>query len=378
MFKNKLVLLASLFTNMGIVLTMPITTLYIHETLHKSLVVAGFVLMTFSIAMMAGNLLGGFLFDHWKQKSSMYFGGSLTVLSLGLISIFPIWQVYSSLVMVYGFGLGILSSNINGYLAFLQADDSQIFNNNYWLASLGSGLASFLSGILFSLNVRLVFAFSTVLFLATLVIIRTAFHNLTKHKSRSQTQGNRSFHLVHLNQIGFICLGFVVAWIGYEQWNSNISTLMVAKGISIQAYSLLFTINALVLLLFQPLTRFIFKDSFVNDKFRIVAGILIFALSYVAIINAAEYWRFVIGIIILTFGEILAFPAIPSMLNRYATDNDRGRFQSLGSLAGSLGRAIGPVAGGYIVTSFSYEGLFLLIVFLHLVSAFLILTLKAE
>ncbi|AZZ60607.1 MFS transporter [Oenococcus sp. UCMA 16435] len=130
MFKNKLVLLASFFTNMGIVLIMPITTIFIHKTLNKSLVVAGFVLMIFPVAMMAGNLLGGFLFDHWKEKLSMYLGGTLIIISLSLITLFPIWAVYSFLVVAYGIGLGILNSNINGYIAFLKSDDQQIFNNN--------------------------------------------------------------------------------------------------------------------------------------------------------------------------------------------------------------------------------------------------------
>ncbi|MDN6968010.1 MFS transporter [Oenococcus sp. UCMA 17063] len=377
MFKNKLVLLASFFTNMGIVLIMPITTLFIHKTLNKSLVVAGFVLMIFSVAMMVGNLLGGFLFDHWKEKLSMYLGGTLIIISLGLITLFPIWAVYSLLVVIYGVGLGILNSNINGYIAFLKSDDQQIFNNNYWLASMGSGIASFLSGILFAINIRLVFGFSTILFIVTLIIIKIGFHHIEKTKATSKNTKN-NFHSSYTGRIICVCFGLVVAWIGYEQWDSNISTLMISKGISVRAYSILFTINAAVLLVFQPLTKLIFKNSFFNDKLRVIVGIFIFSISYLLIIDTSQYWRFVLGIIVLTFGEILVFPAIPSLLNRYASDSNRGIIQSFGSLAGSLGRAIGPIVGGYIVTDFNYQFLFFAIFFLHVLSIIIFLPLKSN
>ncbi len=377
MFKNKLVLLASFFTNMGIVLIMPITTLFIHKTLNKSLVVAGFVLMIFSVAMMVGNLLGGFLFDHWKEKLSMYLGGTLIIISLGLITLFPIWAVYSLLVVIYGVGLGILNSNINGYIAFLKSDDQQIFNNNYWLASMGSGIASFLSGILFAINIRLVFGFSTILFIVTLIIIKIGFHHIEKTKATSKNTKN-NFRSSYTGRIICVCFALVVAWIGYEQWDSNISTLMISKGISVRAYSILFTINAAVLLVFQPLTKLIFKNSFFNDKLRVIVGIFIFSISYLLIIDTSQYWRFVLGIIVLTFGEILVFPAIPSLLNRYASDSNRGIIQSFGSLAGSLGRAIGPIVGGYLVTDFNYQFLFFAIFFLHVLSIIIFLPLKSN
>ncbi len=376
MFKNKLVLLASLFINMGIVLIMPITTLFIHRTLGKSLLIAGFVLMAFSLAQMAGNLLGGFLFDRWQPKQSMYLGGAITVVSLALITIFPIWLTYSLLVATYGFGLGILNASVNGYLAFLKKDDPQIFNNNYWLASLGSGLASFLSGILFGINVRLVFGFSTILFILTLILVRLSIHPVEKNTKLNNSKAQKTHSFPHLWPVVLVCLSFVIAWMGYEQWDTNISTFMISQGISVQAYSVLFTINAIVLLIIQPITKIVFRDTFRADKWRIISGIVMFSFSYLVIIDASNYWQFVVGIVILTFGEILAFPAIPSMLNRFATDENRGRIQSFGSLAGSLGRAIGPAIGGFLVTSFSYPSLFVTVFLLHILIAIVLLSLK--
>lgn len=105
---------------MGIGLIMPITTLFIHEKLKQSLVVAGYVLMGFSIAMVLGNLLGGFLLDRWRVKGTHYLGGIIVIGSLAIIALYPIWPLYAFIVVFYGLGLGILNSAVNGYIAYLQ------------------------------------------------------------------------------------------------------------------------------------------------------------------------------------------------------------------------------------------------------------------
>lgn len=61
LLKNKYILITNMLVNMGIGLIMPITTLYIHNVLHMSLVIAGYTLLFFSGAI----LIGGQLFDKW-------------------------------------------------------------------------------------------------------------------------------------------------------------------------------------------------------------------------------------------------------------------------------------------------------------------------
>ena len=78
--KNKYILFTNMLVNMGIGLIMPVTTLYIHNVLHMSLVIAGYTLLLFSGAMALGNLVGGRLFDKWHTKPLMYIGGMIIVL----------------------------------------------------------------------------------------------------------------------------------------------------------------------------------------------------------------------------------------------------------------------------------------------------------
>ncbi|AMV62326.1 permease of the major facilitator superfamily [Pediococcus damnosus] len=374
--KNKFVLLTNMLVNMGIGLIMPITTLYIHGTLHKSIVTAGYVLFCFSGAMMIGNLIGGKLFDSWKQKPLMYLCGSGVVIALFLVGLFPQWPIYPILITCYGLCLGGLNSSINGYLAFLQVSDPNIFNNGYWFASLGMGLATFLSGILFGVSIRVVFFSSAILFLFTTLIIRVAFHPIKKHVQTKPTTSFKSKTDRSFLNVLIICLAMIIIWICYEQWNSNVSVLMVAKHISIPKYSMLFTISTVEIVLVQPFMNRFFKPAFQSEKKRIILGLLAFACSYLFILNAESYWRFVAGITMVTLGEMLALIAIPAVLNRYASDQNRGTIQSLGSFAGSLGRALGPLLGGYFITGFGYNWTFLGMFIIHLLLIFPILSLK--
>ncbi|KRM90654.1 major facilitator superfamily permease [Liquorilactobacillus cacaonum DSM 21116] len=366
-----------MFVNMGIGLIMPITTLFIHEKLKQSLVVAGYVLMGFSIAMVLGNLLGGFLLDRWRVKGTHYLGGIIVIGSLAIIALYPIWPLYAFIVVFYGLGLGILNSAVNGYIAYLQKKDNAIFTNAYWLANVGMGVSTFLSGILFSIGIRAVFLSSMFLFIITIIMIIFYFKPIEqKRKTKKDSIGKIGRDEKSLVSLGIICLTVIIVWIGYEQWNSNISVLMLSKGISVQKYSFLFTISTLEIIIFQPLMRPLFKSSFKSEKKRVILGVLMFALSYLLILNATTYWRFILGITALSIGDILALTTLPALLNRYANDSNRASIQSVSSTAGSLGRSLGPLMGGYIISQYSYNILFIMIFSAHLILLPLIMSLK--
>nr|WP_017867478.1 MFS transporter [Ligilactobacillus pobuzihii]KRK09868.1 major facilitator superfamily permease [Ligilactobacillus pobuzihii E100301 = KCTC 13174]KRO00648.1 major facilitator superfamily permease [Ligilactobacillus pobuzihii]GEN48601.1 MFS transporter [Ligilactobacillus pobuzihii] len=349
---------------------MPITTLYVHNSLHKSLVIAGYVLLGFSGAMTVGNLIGGRLFDNWHQKKTMYLGGATQVLCLCLLTLFPIWPVYPILLVFYGLGLGVLNSAVNGYLAFLQKDDPNIFNNGYWLANIGMALATLLSGLLFDISIRLIFGGSALLFTLTLVLVRFKFQDFTVAKFSTKTMtGTVRTSLANKLGIFVVCLTMIVIWMCYEQWNSNVSVLMTSQGISVSRYSMLFTISTLEIIALQPFITRLFSNTFRADKLKVALGVLVFACSYLILVNAHEYWQFVAGITFVSLGEILALTAIPMLLNRYANDHDRGTIQSLGSLSGSLGRALGPLTGGWLITALGYDKTFLIFFFAHVVVA---------
>lgn len=307
----------------------------------------------------------------------MYVGGITQVLALILLAIFPIWPWYPVLLVVYGLGLGILNSAVNGFLAFLQKEDAQIFNNGYWMANIGMAIATLLSGILFDISIRLIFAGAATLFLLTLLLIRVKFPTFTVTQTNNESQNKQlTENQQHGWSVLLICLTMITIWLCYEQWNSNVAVLMTEQGISVSSYSMLFTISTVEIVVLQPLLTRLFPNNFRADRLRVILGTLIFAGSYLTLVYAQVYWQFVVGITFVSVGEILALTAIPMLLNRYAHDNNRGRIQSLSSLSGSLGRALGPLAGGSLITAIGYGQTFGLFFLAHLVMVGMILLVR--
>lgn len=375
--KNKYILITNMLVNMGIGLIMPITTLYIHNVLHMSLVVAGYTLLLFSGAMALGNLIGGQLFDKWRSKPLMYISAIIIVIALFLLTLYPYWPIYPILLMLYGTGLRILNASINSYLAFLQKYDANIFNNGYWAANIGMGLATFLSGIFFSINIQLVFGSSALLFLLALFIIKSQFASIDALRgSGTENSFHKTLNMHTIGYISLLSLTMIIIWVCYEQWNSNVSVLMTNNGISVKKYSILFTISTIEIVALQPFIVRLFPETFNGDKLRVILGVLTFALSYLLIINTNDYWRFVLGITFVSIGEILALTAILSLLNHYANDTNRGTIQAIGSLSGSIGRALGPLLGGFMITSFSFDTTFLSIFIIHLILVVFLLLLR--
>lgn len=373
--KTGAILFANGGINMGIGLIMPITTLYIHQNLHESLVTAGAVLMGFSLAMTVGNILAGWWFDHAQPRQVLFAGNILTVFALLALTIWPAWPFFALLEILYGLGLGILNAAMNGYIAYHQRVNANIFNQGYWIASVGMGIATASSGFLFRQGIRWVFGGAALLFAVTFAVIMRAFQNIDRAPAPSERQRGPIDRRL-LGSLAAIAGMLIIIWIGYEQWNSNVSVLMLHHGISVEKYSLLFTVNTVEIILLQPIANRLIAQSFVHDKVKVIAGSILFGLSYLIIVGAADYWRFVLGIIVVTLGEILALTAAPSLINRYATDRNRGMLQSLTSLSASLGRAIGPLAGGALITAVNYNWTFLILFLAHLVGVAAMLTVR--
>ncbi|MEQ6376095.1 MFS transporter [Bacillaceae bacterium S4-13-56] len=95
-------------------------------------------------------------------------------------------------------------------------------------------------------------------------------------------------------------------------------------------------------------------------------GHFIFLLSFIYLLFANSFLSFAIAMAILTIGEMLVWPGVPSLADDLAPKGRAGFYQGLINSVGTAGRMVGPVLGGFIVDIYSIEILFygLLILFI--------------
>ena len=357
---------------MGFIL--PVNTIFIHKNLHESLVTAGFALMVYSAFMMVGNALGGFMFDRFSKRGTLYIGYGISIISLLGMSVHHVWPTYAIMLFILGFGMGLVYTAVNAYTAFvaeqMTGNSRVIFNNMYLAANIGIAIGSTAVGFIFKWSIFFTFFIPMLLFVVSTVILLLKANVLDQVHEKDDEDiqryessdvkdprieiGTNRFRL----NIFVICASIFIVWLGYSQWDSNLSAYMLNQGYTTREYGLVFTVNAASLLIIQPVMNRVVSRVFKLLKYQIFLGTIIMGLSFLLLPGAKTYLAFIISMLVLTVGESMVFPTIPALLSKMSTNRNRGTFQSFYSIFGSLGRAIGPYAGSLIITAMSFSTLF--------------------
>lgn len=355
---------------------LPVNTIFIHKNLHESLVTAGFALMVYSAFMMVGNAIGGIMFDRFSRRGTLYIGYAISILSLLSMSVHHVWPSYAFMLVILGFGMGLVYTAINAYTAFvaeqMTGNSRVVFNNMYLAANLGIAIGSNAVGFIFEWSIFFTFFIPMILFVVSAVILLFRANILDHVKEEDESQiKERSYNAVEEEDpkiaigprrfnvnVFIICASILIVWLGYSQWDSNLSAYMLDQGYTTREYGFVFTVNAASLLIIQPVMNRVVSRIFKLLKHQIFLGTVIMGSSFLLLPGAKTYLAFIISMLILTIGESMVFPTIPALLSKMPTNRNRGTFQSFYSIFGSLGRAIGPYAGSLIITALSFSTLF--------------------
>ena len=73
---------------------------------------------------------------------------------------------------------------------------------------------------------------------------------------------------------------------------------------------------------------------------------------------AEQFSVFLIGMIILTFGEMFVWPC-PNYHEFLAPDGKQGQYQGFVNSASTVGKAFGPLIGGILVDAFNMSTMFI-------------------
>lgn len=361
--KLKWVAFASLLNNTGAAFLWPLTTMYLHNYLGQSLTTAGFVMLVMSIAMMSGNYLGGWLFDHWRQYQTALIGVSLSTLAIFLLIFIHGWPWYAVLITINSFGDGINATIVNSYGAMVSDHPARyVFNYIYMAFNIGVVIGTLLVGVLLSISVVVVFIAATV-FYAFLTILVILTFNVEVGKAK-KAQGSKERHKVsrQLHQrwiilVWFILINYITVHLSYSLWESVMAVHMTNMGIPFYAYSMLWTLNGVLIIVGQPLVNKL--SPYMRLSTQIIIGLFVFAVSFFLLIFARTLFAFVLDFVILTIGEMTSFAGLPAWITQLTNVNEAGHYQGLLNIMMSIGRALGPLYGGYVIEKGNYQILFL-------------------
>ncbi|GLB47380.1 MFS transporter [Philodulcilactobacillus myokoensis] len=340
-----------------------------HNNLGQSLTVAGIVLFLISSSIMLGSLAGGFLFDNWSPYYSSLFSILLSLASTIILIFYHGWPMFAIMNIIMGFGNGINLTLMNSYASLVKSKSTRfVFNILYVGVNVGVVIGTTMVGYLFKFGITTVFSVAAIFFLVLLLMTifdlnidfsdRENHHNVNHHAKKSQSKtGSLSLLLK-------ICAMVLAIYMSYSLWESVMPVHMTNLNISFEKYSIVWTVNGTMIVLLQTLISKM--GAAYNLRHQIYLGIVIFGISFIGLIFANKYYEFMLMMVILTFGEMIAIPNIPAWLSSMAPKKDEGKYQGLFNSMMSFGRALGPLYGGILAEDIGYNSLFGLSAFLIL------------
>jgi MFS family permease len=346
----------------------PLNTIYIHEHLGKSLSVAGVVLMLNSAASVAGNLIGGTLFDKIGGYKSILLGIVITVLALFGLTIWNSWPQYIVFLIIIGFGSGIVFPSMYAMAGSVWKEGGRrAFNAIYVAQNLGVAVGAALGGLVASFSFQLIFMANALLYLVFLAIAIFGYRGIQvqspAHSNILQENGPVKNH-DKLYALLILCAGYLLCWVGYVQWQSTISIYTRELGIAISQYSILWAVNGAIIVLAQPIVNRLVKPFERNLKVQIMIGMVIFIGSFIVASGAREFSGFLAAMVILTIGEMLIWPAVPTIADSLAPKGREGFYQGIVNSTATGGRMIGPLLGGILVDFHGMPALFTVLILL--------------
>jgi predicted MFS family arabinose efflux permease len=357
----KWVALASLLNNTGAAFIWPLTTMYVNKYLGQTLTTAGIVMLFISISMMIGNYTGGWLFDHWSSYRTALLGVVCSTVPIVLLIFIHGWPWYALLMVVNSFGDGINMTIVNSYGTAVADHPARfVFNYIYMAFNVGVVLGTLLVGVLLPISVVLVFSVAAVFYVSlTLMVVLTFNIDVKKVEQAQQTKRVKrtSGQSKYLFLVALILINVMTIHMSYSLWESVMAVHMTNMGIPFYAYSMLWTLNGIIIIIGQPLVNKL--SPYMRLSTQIVLGILIFASSFFFLIFAKSLPEFVTDFVVLTIGETLSFAGLPAWITQLTGTENAGHYQGLYNIVISVGRAIGPLYGGYIIEHGNYQDLFL-------------------
>lgn len=351
-----IIIIGGFIQSVGNSLMWPLNSIFMHDILGRSLTEAGTLMAGQALVTLVGQFISGYLADRFGARRIMLFGLISAILSVGTIGIFPIWEVYAPGLLFFGLAIAFVFVPLNALINTLWPEGGRRgFNLLYVFNNAGVAVGTALGGLVATLSFRLVFLLNAFSFLLYLFIVllwipaRNTTENLSTQKPRHQSLLHDSGFPVLLA----LCGGMFLVWAAYIQLTTALPVTMTQLGFTLPQYSILWTLNGIFIVTLQPLVNWIIRHWAHNLSRQFYLACILIASAFLILYARLPYYSYILMMLVLTIGEMLILPALPTAAAQIAPEGKIGTYQGITAGASSGGRVLGPLLGGMV---FDYAG----------------------
>jgi MFS family permease len=340
-------------------MTWPFIIIYITTKLDVSLTVATFLLTVQSIASVAGAGVISPLMDRFGRKAAMTASLVITGAMLAAMAAFDQFELWIVFIALNGAMLPIYITGVNTMVADIIEEErrTEAYAIIRMVANVGIAIGPVIGGII------AVISFETIYYSAAVVnIIIAGFmivlisETMPKHKRKNDEEdedygSGYGFILKDRVFLSF-SLAFIFVQVGYTQMFMLLPTY-ISEEFSLQPgeYSLLFTVNAMMVVCFQyVVTRTTMRFPVLPT---IAIGALFYAIGISSVALGSTLPAFLLSMAVMTIGELIIAPTATAYVARIAPTEMRARYMGLFGIAFPVAMGIGPVIGGFISETIS-------------------------
>ncbi len=347
------------FINRAGTMVLPFMSLYLTEDLNLSLGQVGWVMTSFGVGSLLGSWLGGKLTDKIGFYQVMFWSLLLTgFLFIGL-------QYVSTF---YGFAIGI-------FLTMTVADTfrpamfvslkaySKLENQTRSLTlirlaiNLGFSFGPILGGLIITtLSYSGLFWIDGITCIAAIILMKIVLKEKEFHLKKSEDSIEAIVISIYKDKPYWIFLG-VVFLMGFVFLQLFTTMPLYYKGVhklNEVEIGLIIALNGFLIFLFEmPLIHYIEKKLF--NKLKIITwSLVLFALSFLILNTSSWIGVLIIGMLLITFGEMLAFPFTNNFAMTRAPSGKEGRYLALYSMAFSTAHIFSAKTGMEVISRFGF------------------------
>lgn len=329
----------------------PLNSLFMHNVLGRSMTDAGMLMAAQALVMLLGQFASGFLADYFGARRIMLFGLVGAVISVGMIGIFPVWAVYAPGLLCFGLSVAFIFVPLNALINNLWPEGGRRgFNLLYVFNNAGVAVGTALGGLVAAYSFRLVFILNALSFLFYLLLV---LYKIPVQEPREKSPTHKRVSQPLTQDKGFPVLlalsgGIFVVWAAYIQLTTVLPVVMNQLGFSLPQYSILWTLNGIFIVTLQPFINWIIRYWAHSLTRQFYLSCFLIAISFMILLARLPYYSYILSMLILTLGEMLILPAVPTAAALIAPEGKAGTYQGITAGASSGGRVLGPFLGGMV------------------------------
>lgn len=352
----RILMIASFVDHVGGAILFPFFSLYITAKFGVGMTVVGIIFGLFSLANIVGSTMGGALTDRFGRKSMLIFGlitSAFTSLVMGFANDI---HIFFGAALFVGLFASVGEPAQQAMVADLLPEQQRAegYSVHRVVANLAVTIGPAIGGILAVRSYLLLFISDAVtsLIMAGIVLFsmaetRPQREEHEEHETLWQTfKGYRQA----LSDKVFMIFIFasMLATLVYMQMNSTMPVyLRDSHGIPPQGYGYMLSMNAAMVVLFQfGITRRL-RDR--SPLVMMTLGTLLYAIGFGMYGIVSHYAFFVMGMIIITIGEMIIMPVSQALVARFSPEQMRGRYMAVAGLAWTVPFTVGPLLAGLVM-----------------------------